>query len=212
MFQAYNQFYDGKSAEIRSREVNGRLVLEGALRIHWGVHGVIHLKENDDQRTVTIRKRYSMPYQSSGSDDDSEISYQNGLIFSETNNSTNSSFSNLTAKSAIRNDLQEGSLHNTSSVFVSTNSSTLPSKLDASNFEKDELDGLLQIERTVDAGSKLYQTMPTKLLSIDKTTTDTQVEPFQNDDYSRAESNTQISLKSSDENKGKRSALYWPCH
>lgn len=54
---------DGRSGEIRSREVNGRLVLEGALRIHWGVKGVIHLKENDDQRTVvTIRKRNSCRY------------------------------------------------------------------------------------------------------------------------------------------------------
>lgn len=42
------------------KQVNGRLVLEGALRIHWGVLGMIHLKEDDDQRTVvTIRKRNS---------------------------------------------------------------------------------------------------------------------------------------------------------
>ncbi|XP_075215009.1 ras association family member isoform X2 [Lycorma delicatula] len=58
--KVFNQFYDGRSGEIRSREVNGRLVLEGALRIYWGVTGVIHLKEDDDQRTVvTIRKRNS---------------------------------------------------------------------------------------------------------------------------------------------------------
>lgn len=49
--------------EIRSREVNNRLVLEGALRVYWGVHGVIHLKEDDDQRTVvTVRKRNSCRY------------------------------------------------------------------------------------------------------------------------------------------------------
>ena len=30
------------------------------MRIYWGVSGVIHLKEDDDQRTVvTIRKRNS---------------------------------------------------------------------------------------------------------------------------------------------------------
>lgn len=41
-------------------KVNGRLVLEGALRICWGVMHMIHLKEDDDQRTVvTIRKRNS---------------------------------------------------------------------------------------------------------------------------------------------------------
>lgn len=44
-------------------QVNGRLVLEGALRIYWGVSGMIHLKEDDDQRTVvTVRKRNSYRY------------------------------------------------------------------------------------------------------------------------------------------------------
>ncbi|EDW38953.1 GL13827 [Drosophila persimilis] len=55
----YNQFYDNKSLEIRSREVNNRLILEGALRVYWGVQGVIHLKEDDDQRTFVVRKRNS---------------------------------------------------------------------------------------------------------------------------------------------------------
>ncbi|XP_049535139.1 uncharacterized protein LOC125950838 [Anopheles darlingi] len=58
--RSYNLFHTNKSLEIRSREVNGRLVLEGALRIYWGVQGMIHLKEDDDQRTVvTVRKRNS---------------------------------------------------------------------------------------------------------------------------------------------------------
>jgi len=34
------------------------LVLEGALRVYWGVQGVIHLKEDDDQR-ILVRKRNS---------------------------------------------------------------------------------------------------------------------------------------------------------
>ncbi|XP_050525973.1 ras association domain-containing protein 6 [Daktulosphaira vitifoliae] len=46
----YNKYYEGKSGEIRSREVNGRPVLEGALRIYWAVTDMIHLKEDDDQR------------------------------------------------------------------------------------------------------------------------------------------------------------------
>lgn len=169
--QAYNQFYDGKSAEIRSREVNGRLVLEGALRIHWGVHGVIHLKENDDQRTVTIRKRYSMPYQddSSDSDNNSDLSFQNSFVFTETNKS-NSSASSL-APVVVDNSSIMPAVNNSSDAivpFVTSNSATLPSKLDAVNFEKDELDCLLQVERVVDDGSKLYQTMPTRLLSLEK--------------------------------------------
>ena len=60
IFQLYNEFFDNKSMEIRSREVNNRLILEGALRIYWGVQGVIHLKEDVDQRPVVIvRKRNS---------------------------------------------------------------------------------------------------------------------------------------------------------
>lgn len=51
---------------MKAREVNGRYVLEGALRIYWGIQGVIHLKEDDDQRTVvTIRKRNSVRYPNS---------------------------------------------------------------------------------------------------------------------------------------------------
>lgn len=64
--KTYNQFFNNKSLEVKSREVNGRLVLEGALRIYWGIQGVIHLKEDDDQRTVvTIRKRHSVRYPNS---------------------------------------------------------------------------------------------------------------------------------------------------
>lgn len=176
LLQAYNQFYDGKSAEIRSREVNGRLVLEGALRIHWGVHGVIHLKENDDQRTVTIRKRYSMPYQddSSDSDDNSDRSFQNSFVFTETNKNNNNA--NGSAPAAVDNNAILPAVNNLDDTFVpqadiGSNSSTLPSKLDAANFEKDELDCLLQVERVVDDGSKLYQTMPTKLLPQEKNLT-----------------------------------------
>ncbi|XP_017849809.1 cell wall protein DAN4 [Drosophila busckii] len=57
--KVYNQYYDNKSLEIRSREVNNRLILEGPLRVFWGVQGVIHLKEDDDQRTFVVRKRNS---------------------------------------------------------------------------------------------------------------------------------------------------------
>lgn len=84
----YNQFFDNKSHEIRSREVNGRIVLEGALRVYWGVHNMIHLKEDDDQRTVvTVRKRNSCRY-SNSTDFSSEksVSYQ-FMFFSRMNHS-----------------------------------------------------------------------------------------------------------------------------
>uniref|UniRef100_T1IQK5 LIM zinc-binding domain-containing protein n=1 Tax=Strigamia maritima TaxID=126957 RepID=T1IQK5_STRMM len=56
----YNQFYEGKSQELKARERNGKLILEGVLRIYWGVNNLIHLKEDDDQRThIQVRKRNS---------------------------------------------------------------------------------------------------------------------------------------------------------
>lgn len=75
--KVYNQFFNNKSHEIRSREVNDRLVLEGALRVYWNVQGVIHLKEDDDQRTViTVRKRNSCRYVgASEADSESNVSH-----------------------------------------------------------------------------------------------------------------------------------------
>ncbi|XP_063704894.1 uncharacterized protein LOC134834238 isoform X2 [Culicoides brevitarsis] len=56
----FNDYYDKKSQKIKSREVNGRLVFEGPLRVYWGIEGIIHLKEDCDQRTVVlVRKRNS---------------------------------------------------------------------------------------------------------------------------------------------------------
>ena len=50
--KSYNNYHDvhGGSGGVKSREVNGRLVLEGVLRLYWGVHSAIQLKEDDDQR------------------------------------------------------------------------------------------------------------------------------------------------------------------
>ena len=40
----------GGAGCVKSREVNGRLVLEGVLKLYWGIHSSIQLKEDDDQR------------------------------------------------------------------------------------------------------------------------------------------------------------------
>ncbi|XP_064101588.1 ras association domain-containing protein 4-like [Macrobrachium nipponense] len=71
--KAYNQYYEGKPGELKSREANGRMILEGVLRIYWGVRNVIHLKEEDDQRTIAVRRRStvnSTDFYSDNSDDE----------------------------------------------------------------------------------------------------------------------------------------------
>lgn len=179
--KAYNQFFEGKSGEIRSREVNGRLVLEGSLRIHWGVQGVIHLKENDDQRTVvTVRKRnsyrlYSSPEQYSD-DDSTSFSQDNSCsdisIYSNNPSNFDCSVDMDKSETTFTDSAADFSLENTTDSSPSTpsyhdipKSITLPSKLDVKQMESDELDELLRVERIVDDSEKIYRTMPIMLPS-----------------------------------------------
>ena len=58
----YNKYFksDELSAarhEVTSREVNGRLVLEGVVRVYWGVEHSIRIKEFDDQRPIAASPR-----------------------------------------------------------------------------------------------------------------------------------------------------------
>ncbi|KAG7213213.1 hypothetical protein KM043_002524 [Ampulex compressa] len=145
--KVFNQYYEGKSGGIRSREVNGRLILEGALRIYWGVRSVIHLKEDDDQRTVvTARNRNSCRRSISDRLDDED----------------------KVIESAKDTSIQDAE-SNTKSVPPSPDhfkSLTLPMKLDVKTMDWDELDELLQVERKVEEHNKLYQTMPENLPSM----------------------------------------------
>lgn len=162
--KVFNSFYDGRSGEIRSREVNGRLVLEGALRIHWGVIGMIHLKEDDDQRTVvTIRKRNSCR---------SEV--LNGIeVVDEAQNTSEGELGNESELPKDEPDTEQAESCTSetpmpicSEAELKQRSSTLPPKLDVKQIDWDELDDLLQVERKVDDSEKLYQTMPGNLPSV----------------------------------------------
>ncbi|KAJ8912086.1 hypothetical protein NQ315_000592 [Exocentrus adspersus] len=175
--KVYNQFYEGKSGEIRCREVNGRFILEGSLRIHWGIQGVIHLKENDDQRTVvTVRKRnsYRSPSPNYDTDDDiqnisRDTSYNDistcsdgpSLEVSKSDTGIESGTDSLDL--SISDSLSESPQNNV------PKSVTLPTKLDVKNLEWDELDELLQVERKMDESEKMYQTMPVTLPSQSST-------------------------------------------
>ena len=58
-FKVYNEYMENNGAPrliLTSREVNGRLVLEGVLRIFWGLHHSIRVKEEHDQRPIMRRK------------------------------------------------------------------------------------------------------------------------------------------------------------
>uniref|UniRef100_A0A1B0GQU4 Uncharacterized protein n=1 Tax=Phlebotomus papatasi TaxID=29031 RepID=A0A1B0GQU4_PHLPP len=180
--KAYNQFFDNKSMEIRSREVNGRLVLEGALRVYWGVQGVIHLKEDDDQRTVvTVRKRNSCRYRNSMEVDPlSEFSDNAATLVSPTVDMSASMTSedglDLSTSDSTTcdtctwsEDLVPTSENSSKDVSPTQKSATLPPKLDVKQLDWDEIDDLLQVERRVDDTEKPFRTMPSPLPSQSST-------------------------------------------
>lgn len=193
--KAFNDFLDNRNAQIRCREVNGRMVLEGALRVYWGVQRVIHLKEDDDQRTVvTIRKRNSckLPIHYRNSEhldlsDNSELtspSIESDISVTDTYETTDSSLP------------EDSSSSNSSSKEVSPAhiSHTLPPKFDVKEVEWDEIDDLLQVERKVDNNSKLYRTMPSPLpsqSSINSLTSSTNNSPDDDEDISTSLTTTQ---------------------
>ncbi|XP_043243672.1 ras association domain-containing protein 4-like [Amphibalanus amphitrite] len=56
--RAYNQYHESSRTQIHSRERNGRLILDGVLKLYWGVNKLLQFKEDDDQRPI-VRKRHS---------------------------------------------------------------------------------------------------------------------------------------------------------
>ena len=57
----YNQFYGSVTkCQISSREVNGRHVLEGIIKVYWGTEASVRLKEYDDTRLIRNRKAMSL--------------------------------------------------------------------------------------------------------------------------------------------------------
>lgn len=129
--------------------MNGRLILEGALRIYWGVRGVIHLKEDDDQRTVVTARH---------------------------KNSCRRSYPDKIEHEKIKNEESKDSSPTDSQLEIESNSVvpspdhikslTLPMKLDVKKVEWDELDDLLQVKGKDEDGEKLYLTMPKSLPSM----------------------------------------------
>lgn len=131
-------------------KVNGRLILEGALRIYWGVRGVIHLKEDDDQRTVvTARHRNSCRRSYTEKVEEEPIKNEE---------SKNSSDSQLETES---NSVPASPDH--------IKSLTLPMKLDVRKLKEmkwDGVDDLLNVDnQSNDDSQKMYQTLPKSLPS-----------------------------------------------
>ena len=51
-----------KTFQVSSREVNGRLVLEGVLTIYWGTETTVRLAETVDNRVIARQRKTQSLY------------------------------------------------------------------------------------------------------------------------------------------------------
>ena len=58
----YNAYYtDNAKSQVSWREVNGRFILEGIIKVYWGTEASVRLKEFDDTRlSNNIRQKKAM--------------------------------------------------------------------------------------------------------------------------------------------------------
>nr|CAH0113781.1 unnamed protein product [Daphnia galeata] len=164
--KSYNHYHDvhGGSGGIKSREVNGRLVLEGVLRLYWGVQSAIQLKEDDDQRLpsniaeVKIQRKVS-----------SSSGYQNANASSldESDTDDDSLPDNSPIVSTVSSAINGSGYEKKMSLNLESNDAlkfnTVPSKLDPKQLVRDELDELIRVEREWKDHEKPYQTLPNNI-------------------------------------------------
>lgn len=129
------------------------------------MHAVIHLKENDDQRTVvTVRKRNSCRLSSDLDSDDDIQDISRDTSYNDISTCSSDLEDPFSNEITDKTDTGIESDADTTETSLGLNceipkSLTLPPKLIIKKMEWDELDELLQVERVVDETSKLYQTM-----------------------------------------------------
>jgi len=160
--KAFNNYQDvhGGAGCVKSREVNGRLVLEGVLKLYWGIHSSIQLKEDDDQRLPVSTSTTKHQRKASTNGNESE----NGDIPSDDSESGDEC--NNGAKNSSVKSLSDSG-YETKPQFIDNNKvskyKTVPSKLDTKQLQQDELDDLLQVERQWKDNEKPYQTLPNRV-------------------------------------------------
>ncbi|KAI1303700.1 Ras association domain-containing protein 6 [Halotydeus destructor] len=76
----YNRYYEDKqqSSIIDCRERNGKLILEGQLRVYWDISNKLILKEDDDNRLSVSRRRSTIRRSRAQSDDLSDDDQDGG--------------------------------------------------------------------------------------------------------------------------------------
>ncbi|PNJ85230.1 RASSF4 isoform 10, partial [Pongo abelii] len=61
LLKTYNCYHEGKSFQLRHREEEGTLIIEGLLNIAWGLRRPIRLQMQDDREQVHLPSTSWMP-------------------------------------------------------------------------------------------------------------------------------------------------------
>uniref|UniRef100_A0A096MIH9 Ras association domain family member 4a n=1 Tax=Poecilia formosa TaxID=48698 RepID=A0A096MIH9_POEFO len=60
LLRTYNCYHEGKNFQLRTREEDGQLILEGLLNIYWGLRRPIRLQMFDDNERFRLNREYTI--------------------------------------------------------------------------------------------------------------------------------------------------------
>ncbi|XP_074532725.1 ras association domain-containing protein 4a [Halichoeres trimaculatus] len=80
LLRTYNCYHEGKNFQLRTREEDGELILEGLLNIYWGLRRPIRLQMYDDNERFRLNRndRSSVDKQSSKEANNNSVSRETG--------------------------------------------------------------------------------------------------------------------------------------
>ncbi|XP_041645403.1 ras association domain-containing protein 4a [Cheilinus undulatus] len=80
LLRTYNCYHEGKNFQLRTREEDGELILEGLLNIYWGLRRPIRLQMYDDNERFHLNRndRSSVGKQLSEESNNNSVSSENG--------------------------------------------------------------------------------------------------------------------------------------
>ncbi|XP_034537072.1 ras association domain-containing protein 4a [Notolabrus celidotus] len=80
LLRTYNCYHEGKNFQLRTREEEGELILEGLLNIYWGLRRPIRLQMHDDNERFRLNRndRSSVTKQLSEESNNNSVSTESG--------------------------------------------------------------------------------------------------------------------------------------
>ncbi|CAK6951559.1 ras association domain-containing protein 4a [Scomber scombrus] len=78
LLRTYNCYHEGKNFQLRTREEDGELILEGLLNIYWGLRRPIRLQMHDDNERFRLNRNDTAAKQLSAESNNNSLDRANG--------------------------------------------------------------------------------------------------------------------------------------